>query len=81
MNTRYKIDITTDQWKLVFEAVRKHFELSDILPEQRKSIKAYSEGKDIFDNLPTSFEKALILQCLPIVVLVNSPLRSNPETI
>ena len=57
----------TDQWKLAFEAVRKNFELSGIIPKQRKSIKAFSEGKDVFVNLPTGFEKSLILQCLPIV--------------
>ena len=46
--------------------MRKHFELSDILPEQRKYIKAFFEGKDVFVNLTTGFQKSLILQCLSI---------------
>lgn len=84
--------ITADQWKLAFEAVKEQFELSDILPEQRESIKAFFDGKDVFVNLPTGYGKSLIFQSLPIVadivkskprgssvVVVVSPLRSLME--
>ena len=57
--------ITADQWKLAFEAVKEQFELSDILPEQRESIKAFFDGKDVFVNLPTGYGKSLIYQIIP----------------
>ena len=49
---------TADQWKIAFEAMKKQFDLSDILPEQRESIKAFFDGKDVFVNLPTGFGKS-----------------------
>lgn len=45
------VAITPDQWKLAFEAVKEQFELSDILPDQRESMKAFFDGKDVFVNL------------------------------
>ena len=83
--------IMADQWKLAFEAVKEQFELSDILLEQRESIKAFFDGKDVFVNLPTGFGKSFIFQCLPIIadvvhskphgssVVVISPLHSLME--
>ena len=50
MNTRYRIIIVA--LTAVFEAAKKQFELSDILPEQWESIKGFFEGKDVLVNLP-----------------------------
>ena len=70
--------ITADQWKLAFEAVKEQFELSDILSEQRESIKAFFDGKDVFVNLPTGYGKSLIFQSLPIVAdIVKSKPRGS----
>ena len=75
-----------------FEAIKSQFEVPDLLPEQRKTIRSFFQGKNIFVNLPTGFGKSLIFQCLPIVadifhkkprgssiIVVISPSRSLME--
>ena len=42
---------------------------SDLLTEQRKAIRSFLQGKNVFVNLPTGFGKSLIFQCLPIFVV------------
>ena len=44
------------------------FEVPDLHPEQRKAIRSFFHGKNVFVNLPTGFGKSLIFQCLPTVV-------------
>ena len=81
-----------ENWNAAFEAVKSQFEVPDLLPEQRKTIRSFFQGKNIFVNLPTGFGKSLIFQCLrPIVaeifkkprgssiIVVISPLRSLME--
>jgi len=84
--------VSEDKWKEAFEAVKSQFELTELLSERQEAIKAFFEGKDVFDNLPPGFRKSLIFQCLPIVrdivhdkprgssvIVAISPLRSLME--
>ena len=57
-----------ENWNAAFEAVKSQFEVLDLLPEHRKAIRSYFQGKKVFVNLPTGFGKSLIFQCLLIVV-------------
>ena len=56
-----------ENWNAAFEAVKSQFEVPDLLPEQRKAIRSFFQGKNVFVNIPTGFGKSLIFQCLPIV--------------
>ena len=81
-----------ENWNAAFEAVKSQFKVPDLYPEQRKAIRSFFQGKNIFVNLPTGFGKSLIFQCLLIVadivhkkpwgssiIVVISPLRSLME--
>ena len=57
-----------ENWNAAFETVKSQFEVPDLLPEQRKAIRSFFQGKNVFVNLPTGSGKSLIFQCLPIVV-------------
>ena len=54
-------------WNAAFEAVKSQFEVPDLHPEQRKAIRSFFQGNNVFVNLPTGFGKSLIFQCLLIV--------------
>ena len=56
-----------ENWNAAFEAVKAQFEVPDLHPEQRKEIRSFFQGKNVFVNLPTGFGKSLIFQCLLIV--------------
>ena len=51
-----------ERWK---RSVTRQFNI-EILEEQRKSLREFLGGHNIFVNLPTGFGKSLIFQCLPI---------------
>ena len=60
-----------------YQEVERQFEI-DLLPEQKQSIKAFFEEKNVFVNLPTGYGKSLIFQCLPIVSdIVNEKPRAS----
>ena len=50
--------LVEDNWNASFEAVKSQFEVPDLLPEQRKAIRSFSHGKNVFANLPTGFGKS-----------------------
>ena len=52
--------VSKDKWKEAFEAVKSQFELTELLSERQEAIKAFFEGKDVFDNLLPGFRKSLI---------------------
>ena len=56
-----------ENWNAAFEAVKSQFEVPDLHPEQRKAIRSFFQGKNVFANIPTGFGKSLIFQCLLIV--------------
>jgi len=76
------------------EAIRKAchiFGVADLFPDQKRSLKEFISGKDIFVNLPTGYGKSIIFQMAPIVheelattpgkpiLIVVSPLSSLME--
>ena len=53
--------------------------LESLLPVQESSLKEFLEGWNVFVNLPTSYRKSLIFQCLPISAdaLLDKPCSSS----
>ena len=84
--------ISEESWERAFRAVKKMFEIANLLLEQENSLREFLLGQYIFVNLTTGYGKSLIFQCLPIaadalferprgssVIVVISPLRALME--
>ena len=53
---------TEERWQKAFKAVREHFEIDNLLPEQENALREFLGGRNIFVNLPTGYGKSLIFQ-------------------
>ena len=84
--------ISEESWERAFRAVKKMFEIANLLLEQENSLREFLLGQHIFVNLTTGYGKSLLFQCLPIaadalferprgssVIVVISPLRALME--
>ena len=56
-----------ERWKRAFKAVKRQFNIENLLEEQQKSLREFLGGHNI--RRRAGFGKSLIFQCLPIAAV------------